>query len=130
MLRLDILPRLIPDSHCATWQEAFEEAGRRRMSPVAPDAVTRFDESPYGGYRVYTISLSSGDGSVHGPGGFRNLSWSIRCGQVGLQEDGGLPVTEETGKEQRDVAISLATHGLAAVGSLAVGFYLGRRSRS
>ena len=58
MLRLDILPRLIPDSHCATWQEAFEEAGRRRMSPVAPDAVTRFDESPYGGYRVYTVSLT------------------------------------------------------------------------
>ena len=57
LLRLDILPRLISDSHCATWQEAFEEAGRRRASPVAPDAVTRFDESPYGGYRVYTVSL-------------------------------------------------------------------------
>ena len=58
MLRLDFLPRLIPDSHCATWEDAFEEAGRRKSSPVAPDAVTRFDESPYGGYRVYTVSLS------------------------------------------------------------------------
>ena len=57
MLRLDILPRLIPDAHCATWEEAFEEAGRRKASPVAPDAVTRLDESPYRGFRVYTVSL-------------------------------------------------------------------------
>ncbi len=58
MLRLDILPRLIADSHHDTRQEAFEEASRRKASPVAPDAVTRIDESPYGGYRVYTVSLS------------------------------------------------------------------------
>ncbi|MDE2975822.1 MAG: hypothetical protein OXU64_14050 [Gemmatimonadota bacterium] len=58
MLRLDILPRLIADSHHDTRQEALEEASRRKASPVAPDAVTRVDESPYGGYRVYTVSLS------------------------------------------------------------------------
>ena len=58
MLRLDILPRLVPDSYHDTRQEAFEEASRRKTSPPAPDAVTRIDESPYGGYRVYTVSLS------------------------------------------------------------------------
>ena len=58
MLRLDILPRLIADSYHDTRQEAFEEASRRKASPVAPDAVTRIDESPYGGYRVYTVSFS------------------------------------------------------------------------
>ncbi|WP_420634470.1 hypothetical protein [Candidatus Palauibacter sp.] len=57
MLRLDILPRLIRDSHCETWDEALAEVARRRASPVAHDAVTRLDESPYGGYRVYTVSL-------------------------------------------------------------------------
>lgn len=57
MLRLDILPRLIPDSHYDTWEEALEEAERRKASPPAPDAVTRMDDSPYGGYRVYTVSL-------------------------------------------------------------------------
>lgn len=57
MLRLDILPRLIADSYHDTRQEAFEEASRRKASPVAPDAVTRIDESPYGGFRVYTVSL-------------------------------------------------------------------------
>lgn len=58
MLRLDILPRLVPDFHCATWDEAMHEATERRASPVADDAVTRVDRSPYGGYRVYTVSLS------------------------------------------------------------------------
>lgn len=58
MLRLDILPRLIADSYHDTMQEALQEASRRKASPVAPDAVTRIDESPYGGYRVYTVSLS------------------------------------------------------------------------
>ena len=59
MLRLDILPRLVPDSHCETREEAIEEVARRRASPVVHDAVTRFDESPYGGYRVYTVSLET-----------------------------------------------------------------------
>lgn len=58
MLRLDILPRLIPDSHCATWDDAIREATERRTTPVADDAVTRVDRSPYGGYRVYTVSLT------------------------------------------------------------------------
>lgn len=58
MLRLDILPRLIPDSYCVTWDEAIQEATERRTTPVAEDAVTRVDRSPYGGYRVYTVSLT------------------------------------------------------------------------
>lgn len=57
MLRLDILPRLVPDSHCETREEAIMEVTRRRASPAAHDAVTRFAASPYGGYRVYTVSL-------------------------------------------------------------------------
>lgn len=59
MLRLDILPRVIPDSHCETRQDAIAEVARRRASLVVHDAVTRFDESPYGGYRVYTVSLET-----------------------------------------------------------------------
>ncbi len=58
LFRVDILPRLIPDSHVATHREAFEEAARRKASPVAPDAVTRLEESPCGGYRVYTVSMN------------------------------------------------------------------------
>lgn len=58
MLRLEVLPRLIADSYHDTRREAFEEASRRKAAPVAPDAVTRIEESPYGGYRVYTVSLS------------------------------------------------------------------------
>ena len=58
MLYLDILPRLVPDAYFATRHEAFEEVCRRKASPVVPDAVTRLDESPYGGFRVYTVSLS------------------------------------------------------------------------
>ena len=58
MLRFDILPRLIPDTHCATAEEAFAEAGRRKTLPIASDAITRVERSPYGGYRVYTVSMS------------------------------------------------------------------------
>lgn len=58
MLRFDILPRLIPDAHYDNSDEAFEEAGRRKTLPIASDAITRVEPSPYGGYRVYTVSLS------------------------------------------------------------------------
>lgn len=58
MVRFDLLPRLAPDFHCETVGEALAEVARRKASPVADDAVTRFDRSPYGGYRVFTISLS------------------------------------------------------------------------
>ncbi len=57
MIRLDIFPRLIPDAFCGTLEETLAEVSRRKKSPPTPDAVTRFDESPYGGYRVYTVSL-------------------------------------------------------------------------
>ena len=58
LLPLDILPRLIQDSYVVTWREAFEEASRRKASAIAPDAVTRIVKSPYGGYRVYTVSMT------------------------------------------------------------------------
>ena len=57
MIRLDIFPRLLPDAFCDTLEETVAEVSRRKASPPASDAVTRFDESPYGGYHVYTVSL-------------------------------------------------------------------------
>lgn len=57
MIRLDVFPRLLPDAYCETLEEALAEVSRRKASPPTPDAATRFDESPYGGYRVYTVSL-------------------------------------------------------------------------
>ena len=57
MIRLDIFPRLLPDAFCETMEETLAEVSRRRASPPASDAMTRFDEAPYGGYRVYTVSL-------------------------------------------------------------------------
>ena len=57
MIRFDILPRLLPDRYCDTLQGALDEVARRKMSPVAGDAVTRFDKLPYGTYQVYTVSL-------------------------------------------------------------------------
>ncbi len=58
MVRFDMLPRLAPDFHCDTVGEALAEVSRRKASPIAEDAATRFDRSPYGGYRVFTVSLS------------------------------------------------------------------------
>ncbi len=57
MIRLDIFPRLLPDAFCDTLEETVAEVSRRKASPPSSDAVTQFDESPYGGYRVYTVSL-------------------------------------------------------------------------
>ncbi len=56
MLHLELLPRLIPDSYLDTIEEALEEVEKRRAAPVSADAVTRFVESPYGGFKVFTIS--------------------------------------------------------------------------
>lgn len=47
--------RLAQDVYCDTIDEVFEEIRRRKSSPGAEGAITRFEESPYGGYRVYSV---------------------------------------------------------------------------
>ena len=46
---------LAQDFYCDTIDEAFEEVRRRKSSPGAEGTITRFEESRYGGYRVYTV---------------------------------------------------------------------------
>lgn len=43
------------DVYCDTIHEVFAEIRRRRSSPDAEGLVTRFEESRYGGYRVYSM---------------------------------------------------------------------------
>lgn len=44
------------DAFCDTLDEAAEEVGRRKRDTTeAESVVTTFEESPYGGYRVYSI---------------------------------------------------------------------------
>ena len=57
-MHLEILPRTVPDSHFDTAEEALDEATRRRSGPTAADSLTRIVESPYGGYRVLSVSRS------------------------------------------------------------------------
>lgn len=47
----DILGKIF---YCKTPDEAFKEVARRRSASGAEGLVTRFEESPYGGYRVYS----------------------------------------------------------------------------
>ncbi|MCY3807942.1 MAG: hypothetical protein OXG58_00640 [Gemmatimonadetes bacterium] len=56
MMNLEILPRLEPDYHCETFREAVAEVERRGTSPEAADAISRIVESPFGGFRVFTVS--------------------------------------------------------------------------
>ena len=48
MVQMDILPRVLPDSHYDTMEEALQEADRRRGSSSTRNAITRIAESPYG----------------------------------------------------------------------------------
>lgn len=41
------------DMYCKTIDEAFKEIARRKRD--ADGVITRFEESPYGGYRVYSL---------------------------------------------------------------------------
>ena len=59
MQYIHLLPRLLPDFYCETLEEAFDEAARRRATRTLDDAVTRWEKSPYGGYRVITVPLES-----------------------------------------------------------------------
>lgn len=42
-------------TYCKTIDEALKEVQRRKSASAAEGLVTRFEESPYGGYRVYSI---------------------------------------------------------------------------
>lgn len=46
---------LLPDAYCDTIDDVFAEIRRRKALPGAETAITRFEESPYGGYRVYSV---------------------------------------------------------------------------
>ena len=59
MLTMDMLPRVIPDSYCDTVEEALDEVIRRQASLDPESAITRFDESPYRGYVVYSVSAEA-----------------------------------------------------------------------
>ena len=56
VLNLELLPRLEPDHYCETLEEAVAEVERRRASGDLGDSVTRMVESPFGGFRVFTVS--------------------------------------------------------------------------
>ncbi len=45
----------IGDMYCRTLDEAFKEVARRKRDAGADGVITRFEESPYGGYRVYSL---------------------------------------------------------------------------
>ncbi|MYA34338.1 MAG: hypothetical protein F4164_05755 [Gemmatimonadales bacterium] len=59
MLTMDMLPRVIPDFFCETVDEALAEVVRRQASLDPESAITRFDESPYRGYIVYSVSAEA-----------------------------------------------------------------------
>lgn len=59
MLTIDMLPRVIPDFYCKTVEEALDEVIRRQASLDPGSAITRFDESPYRGYIVYSVSAEA-----------------------------------------------------------------------
>ena len=59
MVQVDILPRVLPDSHFDTMEEAREEADQRKGSSSAKDAITQITESPYGGYIVHSVSAEA-----------------------------------------------------------------------
>ena len=59
MLTMDMLPRVLPDSYCERIAEAVEEVVRRQETLAADSAITRFEESPFGGYVVYSVSAEA-----------------------------------------------------------------------
>lgn len=64
MMNLEILPRLKPDYHRETFREAVAEVERRGASPEAADATSRIVESPFGGFRVFTVSRAMAQEAV------------------------------------------------------------------
>ena len=43
-----------PAVYCKTLDEALEEVARRRATKAA-GTITKYERSPYGGYRVYSV---------------------------------------------------------------------------
>jgi len=44
------------DVYCKTLDEVFKEISRRKKARVdLDDLITKYERSPYGGYRVYSI---------------------------------------------------------------------------
>ena len=48
-------PESFRDFYCDTIEEAFTELRRRKST--AEGIITRLEESPYGGYRVYSVPV-------------------------------------------------------------------------
>ena len=48
-----VLP--VGDVYCKTFDEAVREMGRRKRDAHAHGMIVSFEESPYGGYRVYSV---------------------------------------------------------------------------
>lgn len=48
-------PGTFRDFHCDTLEKAFAELHRRKG--IAEGVITRLEESPYGGYRVYSVPV-------------------------------------------------------------------------
>ena len=45
----------IGDVYCKTLDEAIKESARRKRDAKVAGVITRFEKSPYGGYRVYSL---------------------------------------------------------------------------
>ena len=59
---------MIVDSYARTREEADEEARRRRQDPAFAEYVTKIEPSPYGGFRVHSVSVEwIVDGLIDGP---------------------------------------------------------------
>ena len=49
-------PGLFTDFYCDKVDAAFEEINRRKAMQGTESIITRYEESPYGGFRVYSMS--------------------------------------------------------------------------
>ena len=59
---------MIVDSYTQTREEADEEVRRRRQDPAFTGYITKVEDSPYGGFRVHSVSAEwIVDGLVNGP---------------------------------------------------------------
>ena len=49
-------PSTFTDFYCDTINAAFEEISRRKAMQGTESIITRYEESPYGGFRVHSMS--------------------------------------------------------------------------
>jgi hypothetical protein len=123
-----------PDGQLELWGEmlAVEReriASRDRQADAMREGFAKLDAADERQFKFYTDRLHSDDE-------FRNrrlthvvqLTWvgvAVAIGVLGIV----LSMLFWGGEEQRTTAILLMTHALSAGGFLAVGFFLGKRSR-